>query len=241
MKVTYIDHSGFLVEMENACFLFDYYKGQIPEIPQDKLLVVFASHKHPDHYNAEIFDLLKTHPKVYFILDKDCGVKWKIRECEKQGINLEERLMRVRKNKKMEILLPNETTLSLTTLRSTDIGVAFFFSYEGMNIYHAGDLNLWSWNGESENYNQEMEKNYRNEMEKIRGRYIDVAFIPLDPRQREHAFRGMELFLEYTNCEKVFPMHFWNKFSISRKFVEKHPEYTDKIMCIEKKGQNFIL
>ena len=27
MKITYIGHSGFFVEMEDACFLFDYYKG----------------------------------------------------------------------------------------------------------------------------------------------------------------------------------------------------------------------
>ena len=26
IKVTYLDHSGFLVELEDAYFLFDYYK-----------------------------------------------------------------------------------------------------------------------------------------------------------------------------------------------------------------------
>ena len=28
IKVTYLDHSGFLVELEDAYFLFDYYKGR---------------------------------------------------------------------------------------------------------------------------------------------------------------------------------------------------------------------
>ena len=32
IKVTYLDHSGFLVELEDAYFLFDYYKGRLPQI-----------------------------------------------------------------------------------------------------------------------------------------------------------------------------------------------------------------
>ena len=241
MKVTYIDHSGFLLEMEKTCFLFDYYKGQIPEIEKDKLLVVFASHKHPDHYNTKIFDLLETHPNVYFILDKDCGVKWKIRECEEQGVNLTEKLLRVRKNSKYSILLPNGTELVLTTLKSTDTGVAFLIHHEEKKIYHAGDLNLWSWKEESDQYNLEMEKNYRKELEKIKGCFIDVAFVPLDPRQREYFDRGMELFLEYTDSQKVFPMHFWNKYSICHKFLDAHQEFKGKFTCITRKGENFIL
>ena len=241
MKVTYIDHSGFLLEMEKICFLFDYYKGEIPVIDKDKALVVFVSHKHPDHYNAKIFDLLESHPNVFFILDKDCGVKWKIRECEEQGFDLKEKILRVRKNMQYNISLSNETEVTLTTLKSTDTGVAFLIQCEGKTIYHAGDLNLWSWKDESDHYNTEMEKNYRKELEKIKGCEIDVAFLPLDPRQREHSFLGMELFMDYTDCKKVFPMHFWNKFSICRKFVEKNTEAKEKIMCIEKKGQSFIL
>ena len=33
MKITYISHSGFAVELENHIFLFDYYKGEIPKWP----------------------------------------------------------------------------------------------------------------------------------------------------------------------------------------------------------------
>ena len=31
MKVTYLGHSGFLLEMENIYCLFDHYKGEFPE------------------------------------------------------------------------------------------------------------------------------------------------------------------------------------------------------------------
>ena len=55
MKVTYLAHSGFLVEMEEAYFLFDYYKGELPKIDREKEWYVFASHAHYDHFRKEIF------------------------------------------------------------------------------------------------------------------------------------------------------------------------------------------
>ncbi len=50
-KVTYIFHSGFFVEWEDCCFLFDYYKGELPQ-PKEKPLIVFSSHSHGDHNYA---------------------------------------------------------------------------------------------------------------------------------------------------------------------------------------------
>ena len=57
MKITYISHSGFLAETKSYVFLFDYFKGTIPKIPDGKKLIVCASHKHQDHFNPEIFKL----------------------------------------------------------------------------------------------------------------------------------------------------------------------------------------
>lgn len=71
MKVTYIYHSGFLVELENASLLFDYYKGDIPNINPDLPLYVFSSHSHGDHFSKDIFNLADIYPKVTFILSSD--------------------------------------------------------------------------------------------------------------------------------------------------------------------------
>ena len=46
MKVTYIGHSGFLLETEEINFLFDYSEGEIPILEKEKPLVVFVSHSH---------------------------------------------------------------------------------------------------------------------------------------------------------------------------------------------------
>lgn len=36
MKVTYLDHSGFMLETATADFIFDYYKGDIPARKAEK-------------------------------------------------------------------------------------------------------------------------------------------------------------------------------------------------------------
>ena len=75
MKITYIHHSSFLVEMEQIALLFDYFEGEIPEIRQDQLLIVFASHRHGDHFSPGIFDLAENHPKIWFVLSTISGEK----------------------------------------------------------------------------------------------------------------------------------------------------------------------
>ncbi len=241
MRVTYINHSGFLLECEETYFLFDYYKGEIPKLNPGKQLVVFVSHKHPDHYNPEIFELIKNYPKVHFVLDKGVPAKWPMKEYEKQGIILAPHVTVIRKNMTIQLELDGNIIMQITTLKSTDVGVAYLIAYKDKKIYHAGDLNVWSWKEESAEYNKQMHIKYRREMEKIRDMDLDVAFVPLDPRQRKEAFHGMEIFMEMTNPRYVFPMHFWGKYSTIKKFVKKHPEYEDKIVLLEKNGYSVEL
>ena len=35
LTVTYIKHSGFLIETENSYLLFDYWQGKLPELQYD--------------------------------------------------------------------------------------------------------------------------------------------------------------------------------------------------------------
>ena len=50
MNVTYIHHSGFLIETESCYYLIDYFQGSIPALNPSKPVIVLASHKHHDHY-----------------------------------------------------------------------------------------------------------------------------------------------------------------------------------------------
>lgn len=239
MKITYIEHSGFLLEMPEADFLFDYYKGNIPKRRAEKPLVVFVSHRHSDHYNPEIFELLKEYPDIVYVLSKDVPVKKETVKYREQKIELEKHLVVVKKREIRVLKMPDGSSLRVETFKSTDEGVAFLLEYKGRTIYHAGDLNLWVWEEESKQYNENMKHNYFAELEKLKDRKIDIAFVPLDPRQEKDAFGGLESFLNYTESRAVFPMHFWRDYRIIGEFLDRHPEYETKIQKIEYAGQSF--
>ena len=56
MKITYLEHSGYMAEVEGRILVFDYYKGTLPKLPEKAKIYVFASHVHSDHFNKQIFD-----------------------------------------------------------------------------------------------------------------------------------------------------------------------------------------
>ena len=57
MKITFIYHSSFAVELENCVLVFDYYgEGQLPTIPENKKIYFLNSHAHPDHFKREILE-----------------------------------------------------------------------------------------------------------------------------------------------------------------------------------------
>ena len=74
MKVTYIGHSGFLVETSGCSLLFDYYQGQIPRLRQDTPLFVFVSHSHSDHFNPEIFSI-KGPDTIHYIISREISLR----------------------------------------------------------------------------------------------------------------------------------------------------------------------
>ncbi len=226
MKVTYLGHSGFFVEMEDACFLFDYYKGELPEADRGKKLFVFVSHGHYDHYRKEIFSLRDQYDQVRCLISSDIFV----REAED--------ILSVKPNEETEVL-----GCRIRTLRSTDEGVAFLLKYRGRTIYHAGDLNWWHWEEETEEYNTAMRRAYQSEINKLQGEKIDLAFVPVDPRLGEQYCWGLDCFMKRTDTKSVFPMHFWDNYAVfDRLALEKcAQDYEDRIIRIEREGQSFLL
>ncbi|MCR5792899.1 MAG: MBL fold metallo-hydrolase [Lachnospiraceae bacterium] len=243
-KVTYIGHSGFFVEMEKCQLLFDYYQGELPEINDKKPLYVFVSHKHADHFNKAVFSLARRHPQITFVLSKDTHMNEKY--MKRVGVP-EEAWDKILYVKPDEQYNPGEgicaSTFHIRTLRSTDEGVAFLVKTEEGTIYHAGDLNWWHWEGETEEYNRQMAKDYQNEILKLREETIDIAFVPLDPRLQDAYWYGMDYFLRNVACRWAFPMHFWGKYEIIQKFKcrEGAKAYKDKVSEIQREGQSFAL
>ncbi len=76
MKITYINHSGFLVENEDCYYIFDYYKGEMSRLDKSKEVVVFCSYFHQDHFNIKIFEILDGMGMNYqAVLAKDISKK----------------------------------------------------------------------------------------------------------------------------------------------------------------------
>ena len=192
MQVTYIDHSGFMVESGSCYYIFDYYKGELPKLDKDKEVIVFCSHFHQDHFNPQIFQILKDMGLNYqAVLAKDIN-----KRKYPTGVKI------TTAYHDESYTLDNGTQVS--TLLSTDSGVAFIVKTKDSTIYHAGDLNDWYWEGEPDADNRQMTSRYRAEIDKLKGIHFDAAFVPLDPRQEDHYADGMIYFLEKVECEAVF-------------------------------------
>lgn len=236
MKITYIHHSSFLVELEQVLLLFDYTDGLLPALAKDKTLIVFATHRHGDHFSPCIFDLARQYPHIFYVLSDDI---WQNRvPQEMHGCT--------------EFIGPGEEleieeygNLRVTAFKSTDEGVAFMAECEGQTIYHAGDLNDWRWNGETKAWNNNMHSNYKKELEQIHsgGFHPDVAFVPLDGRLEEWFYLGLHEYMEQVGADMVFPMHFWEDYSVigRLKDLPASSEYRERVADIQKEGQVFLI
>ena len=226
MKINYIYHSCFLIETDQYYFLFDYYKGKLPSLNKCKPIFVFSSHAHSDHYNPIIFSLLKEQgmEQIQAVLSKDISVKKYPEEVPVTTVT-------------HSSFYSFTEDVSLETLLSTDEGVAFLLTCPEGTIYHAGDLNDWVWEEESEQYNKQMTGSYRHEIKKLEGKEISLAFLVLDPRQQKDYAKGITYFLMHTKTSVVFPMHYWDQPEIINKFMDEYPEFAPLIENTE----NFIV
>ncbi len=195
-----------MVESRNYIYLFDYIGGNIDKaIKSDKKIYVMVSHIHDDHFSKIIFDIATKHDNVTYILSYDV-----VKKIKKNAIlsKMTEQLniIRVQAHEKYKI-----DDIVVETLKSTDEGVAFIVSEKDGTIYHAGDLNWWHWDGEPKSWNRNMEVNFKREIDSMRGRKIDIAFVPLDPRQEEAYYMGMDYFIKNVGANEIYPMHFWGE------------------------------
>ena len=121
MTMTYIFHSGFVLETEKSILIFDYWldlNGIVPPfLKKDKHLYVFSSHFHEDHFNNAIFEWRKRHENISYILSKDI---YKHRRANKEDA---------------DVWLAkggtwSDETLSVWALGSTDSGVSWIVETE---------------------------------------------------------------------------------------------------------------
>lgn len=227
IRITYLYHSGFTVETDRRLCVFDFYQGSLKL--KDKKIYIFSSHSHSDHYNPEMFQWQEKRPGVQYILSSDiCGETsippakdniTFISPCEEKQID----------------------DIRVKAYGSTDEGVSFLVQCDGKNIFHAGDLNWWYWPDDTPEERRQAEKKFKEEIAKIKGEPVDIAFFPVDPRLDHNYCLGAEYFINEINPRYFIPMHFWEKNEAVRQFNNKMKASTTQVIQLTQRGQEVIL
>ena len=247
MKITYIHHSCFVVEVEDCVFVFDYYQGELPKFDPSKYIFFFASHAHGDHFSPKIYDYEEYNEHVTYILSDD--IRKSLSFAIRIGTGGQNTLF-VDDHTNIYVNVDNRGVsntscgwhdVKIETLKSTDEGVAFIVEYMGKSIYFAGDLHWWTWLGSPIEEEIFYEKAYKHEMSYIKDRHFDVAFAVLDPRQEERYWWGLDEFMKSVKADIIFPMHFWQDYKLIDQFKQRDSskDYVEKIVSITHEGQSF--
>lgn len=238
LKVWYLFHSGFSVRVRDYILIFDYYLDEPdgsdrslstgvldPEEVRGSKVLVFASHKHPDHFNPVILQWKNTLSNIRYFLSSD----------------IPKRFHDTHTVLKPGQILTTEDGITVSTLKSTDAGVAFLIQICGMTIYHAGDLNWWHWAEEDKAWNNNMAARYKAELEKLKEHRIDLAFLTADPRQGSEALWGFDYFIRQIGASHIFPMHFGNDYGIMQSIEArfKEADRSSVIHLINRRGELF--
>ena len=241
-------HSCFLVEVDEKVLIFDWFAGDrikgytfcgvIPEYEPDTPVYVFASHKHQDHFDMDVLHWAEKYKNIHYILSKDC--KMSPHFLQKHGFpnDIREKITYVSAGEKYQV-----DDVKIETLRSTDAGVAFYVETRGATFFHAGDLNDWTWEGAGDLINGRMRREYRTQIKKLAGKPINLAFVPMDPRQGADQELGMDYFLETTSAEYVFPMHMRQDYSHIPVYKNKiwNPGMAERVVEITHENQVFLI
>lgn len=245
MVVTFVHHSCFTIETETKMFIFDYFPkmdlhgyvftGKEPVLPKDKRVYVFASHSHQDHFSLEVLRWAEQTENIQYIFSKDIrlGNNYLVRN----GID-------PKVKQKITFVKPCASyrvdDLEITTLRSTDAGVAYLVKADGETFYHAGDLNQWKWDGVGELINGKESRAYHHEIKKLSDIHIDVAFVVLDTRLKQNATLGLDYFMQNIEADVVFPMHMWQDYSYVPRYKRKISNGAFAARLVEVQGENEV-
>lgn len=218
LNLTYICHSGFVLEADDAILVFDYWLDPANVMERfrqrEKHVYVFASHFHEDHFTKEIFSWRESWPSAHltYILSKDIlrhrragrgdADVWLV----KGGVWQDERV-------------------KVCAAGSNDSGVSWIVEVEGKRVFHAGDLCNWyarllaDGSADEMVYSEETgawvnpvreEKRFLGELKDIRKLTdsFDLVMFPVDGRVGNGYTLGARQFIDRFTVGMLVPMHF---------------------------------
>ncbi|MBM7623168.1 MBL fold metallo-hydrolase [Sporohalobacter salinus] len=237
MNIYHLYHSGVYLETENYSLVFDYYNDRpkngeriiengiltTDELATNDNVLVFVSHNHGDHFNPVIFDWEEELDDIEYILSDDVRAK------DKEN--------RYKMGKYQELKLDD---VYIETYGTTDQGVSFYVEVDGFNIFHSGDLNWWHWKKFTPKERKQEEVEFKRELDKLKGKKIDVAFVPVDHRLEEYYYLAGRYFAERIKPELIVPIHFCDNFYVTSDFTEEIADLAVNTVEITGRGEKII-
>ena len=222
IRLNYIFHDCFFLETDSLGVVFDFWKDPrsddeesplfLKDFPESKPLYVLVSHFHKDHLNKCVFGWRKHHPNIHYIVSKD--VRRHVRylldaDSSYAGERVPEKAISV--VSKGDVF--EDSLIEVRAFGSTDIGNSYaLIIKEGrLKVFHAGDLNCWTWRDEStEEEILRAEKGFLTELQPILQftDNFDIAMFPVDSRIGTGYEEGAKIFLDKFSVKRFFPMHF---------------------------------
>jgi len=180
ITVTYVHHNCFVLKTDTRTFLFDYpSREHLPEGAESVVrkavagtdLAVFTSHSHEDHLGSDLGRLGRMTRSVHYVFSDD------VEEMRPETIPTDENVLIVEPDGRYAF-----DRMTIETLMSNDLGVAFMITDGDFRLYYGGDLAKWIWESASEQEAAFTADYFRKAMERVRDFRPHVAFSNLDKR-----------------------------------------------------------
>ncbi|MDD5424979.1 MAG: ankyrin repeat domain-containing protein [candidate division Zixibacteria bacterium] len=233
--VWHLGHSGWAVKTRNHFLIFDYWLRPDKPVPEQASLTggyivpaelkdfnvdVFVSHGHNDHYHNNIFFWKDTIAHINYIMGFN-----------PTGIEDEYTLINPREEKTVN-------DIKVSTLRSTDAGVAFLLEVDGLTIFHAGD---------HANGNSDLSGAFPLEIDYLaaKGKTIDLAFFGItgcNLGSPESVKAGIYYAVDKLKPVVLLPMHGGDAFYSYKEFADEFEQkiLSTRIVYPMARGDRFI-
>jgi len=234
IDITYIHHNCFVLKTDSRTYLFDYPSdSHLPEGAQKQVmdavassdLVVFVSHSHDDHLNADMVSMVSTARSVCYVFSDD------VQDMRPETIPADADVL---------IVEPDETYnfhgMSIETLMSNDLGVAFLVEDGDFRFYFGGDLATWIWKTASTKEQEFTSRFFHNAMERVRDFQPHVAFSNVDKRL-DNLAGGVEAYRQ-TGAKVFVPMHSFGETDWLEGFREAVGEVFTKLFIYSESGDS---
>ena len=230
LTVTYYHHAGFSVTDGNILLIFDYWRGEngemaacpltASELTGYKRVYVFVSNDREDHFDDVVFTWDKTASNITYIIAGNMEG-----ECRRKARGLE---MNEGDDLKLE-------GVDIHAYGTSDRGVSFLVTLDELNIFYAGELNLWHWREESSLREiAQAERDFYDAMRPIERLPIDIAMFPVDPRMGGLYDAGANYFVMAAKPRLFIPMHWQGRAEVAASFARKGKTRYTEVLALTK-------